>query len=182
GLGGVGLVQRRPDAAVLLAGLALVLALGVVAVVEPGVLPGGVFVGPPLRVPAAEQAVGVLGVLEPLVDDRRGVGVADHVLLEVALVLEHVVDDRAQEDDVAAGPQRHVHVGQGAGAGEAGVDVDDLGALGLGLDHPLEGDRVALGHVGALDQDAVRVGQVTRVGGGAAAAERDPQTGDGGGV
>src|SRR5215216_1793836 len=60
--------------------------------------------------------------------------------------------------------------------------MDHLGPAGLGLDHPLEGHRVALGHVGALDQDAVRVDEVTRVGGRAAAAERDPQTGDRGGV
>src|SRR5918911_723081 len=93
----------------------------VAAVVGPGVLPGGVVVGAPLRVPAAEQAVGVLGVLEPLVDDGRGVGVAGHVLLEVALVLDDVVDDRAEEHDVTAGPEGHVQVGQGAGAGEARV-------------------------------------------------------------
>jgi hypothetical protein len=56
----VGLVQRRPDAAVVLAGLALVLALGVVAVIGPGVLPGGVVVGlalgsQPLNRPSASS-------------------------------------------------------------------------------------------------------------------------------
>jgi hypothetical protein len=52
----------------------------------------------------------------------------------------------------------------------------------LGLHHPLEPDRVGLGHVRAHDDDAVGVGQVLLVVGGAAATERGPQTGDGGGV
>ncbi len=80
------------------------------------------------------------------------------------------------------GPDRHVLVGQGAGPGEPRVDVDDLGAARLGLHHPLEPDRVALGHVRALDEDAVGVRQVLLEGGRAAAAEASPQTGDGGGV
>ena len=52
----------------------------------------------------------------------------------------------------------------------------------LGLHHPLEADRMALRHVRALDHDAVSVLQVLLEGGGAAAAERGPQTGDSGGV
>ena len=52
----------------------------------------------------------------------------------------------------------------------------------LRLHHPLEADRVALGHVRAHDQDAVGVLQVLLEGRGAAPAERGPQTGDGGGV
>ncbi len=57
-----------------------------------------------------------------------------------------------------------------------------VGAARLGLHHPLETDRVALGHVRALDQDAVGVLQVLLEVGRAAAAEASPQTGDGGGV
>src|SRR4029453_18082429 len=95
---------------------------------------------------------------------------------------QDVVDDPAQEGDVAAGPDRDVDVGQGAGAREARVDVDDPGPAGLGLHHPLEPDRVGLGHVGALDNDAVGVGQVLLEGGRAAPTERGPQTGDGRGV
>src|SRR6478736_143673 len=62
------------------------------------------------------------------------------------------------------------------------VRVNRGGAPGLGLHHPLEPDRVALGHVRALDQDAVGVLQVLLEGGRAAAAKASPQTGDGGGV
>ena len=80
------------------------------------------------------------------------------------------------------GPERDVTVGHGAGPGEARVDVDHRRAPRLGLHHPLEADRVALGHVGALDDDAVGVLQVLLERGGAAPAERCPQTGDGGAV
>src|SRR5205814_4181643 len=64
----------------------------------------------------------------------------------------------------------------------ARVDVDDLGAPRLGLHDPLEPDRVALGHVRALDDDAVRVLQVLLEGGGPTPTEGGPQTGDGGRV
>ena len=65
---------------------------------------------------------------------------------------------------------------------EARVDVDDRGAARLGLHHPLESDRMALGHVRALDDDAVSVLQVLLEGRGSAASERGPQTGDSGAV
>ena len=74
---------------------------------------------------------------------------------------------------------RHVQVGHRAGAGEPRVDVDDLRAARLGLHHPLEADRVRLGEVGALDDDAVGVLQVLQERGRAAAAERRAETGDG---
>src|SRR5581483_8920183 len=48
----------------------------------------------------------------------------------------------------------------------------------LGLDDPLKSDGMLLGHVRSHDQDAVRVLQVLLEGGGAAASERGPQTGD----
>src|SRR5213592_4189532 len=60
----------------------------------------------------------------------------------------------------------------------ARIDMDQLRAALLGLHHPLEADRVLLGHVGAHDQDAVGVLQVLLERGGAAAPERGPQTGD----
>src|SRR5690606_6761969 len=51
-----------------------------------------------------------------------------------------------------------------------------------GLHDPPEAHRMTLCHVRALDQDAVSVLQILLKGGGAAAAERDPQTGDRGRV
>src|SRR6266702_4795141 len=82
----------------------------------------------------------------------------------------------------AADPQRHVQVGQCAGAGEPRVDVEELRAARLRLHHPLEPDRMAFGHVRALDQDAISVLQVLLEGGRAAPAKARSQTGNGGGV
>jgi hypothetical protein len=56
--------------------------------------------------------------------------------------------------------------------------VDNPGAPRLGLHHPLEADRMGLGHVRAHDHDAVGVDQVLQVIGGAAAPERGSQTGN----
>ena len=131
-----------------------------------------------LRVPAREVPGRVLGVLEAPIDDHRAVGVVLDVILEPGVVLEDVVDDPAQERDVGPGPDRDVAVGHRARPGEPGIDVNDLGPSLLGLDHPLKADRVLLGHVRAHDHDAVGVLQVLLEGGGAAAAERRPQTGD----
>src|SRR5690606_18914015 len=103
-------------------------------------------------------------------------------LAELKAVGENVIHQTAEEGDVGPGSQRHVQVGHRTGSGEPWVNVDDDGAPKLRLHHPLEPNRVALGHVGALDDDAVRVGEVLLERRSAAAAERSPQTGDGGGV
>ena len=62
--------------------------------------------------------------------------------------------------------------------GSAWMRVHGFGPR-LGLHHPAEGDRVALGHVRAHDEDAVGVLQVQRERGGPAAAIRSAQTGHG---
>jgi hypothetical protein len=108
-------------------------------------------------VPAGEEPVEVLGVLEVLADDRGRVGVGLDVLAELLALGQDVVDDAAEEGDVGAGARGNEDVGQGAGAAEARIDVDDRRAPGLGLHDPLEGDRMGFGHVGALDDDAVGV-------------------------
>jgi hypothetical protein len=59
---------------------------------------------------AAEQAVEILGVPESLLDDRRCIGVVEHVLLEPAVVAQDVVDQAAEEGDVAARADADVHV------------------------------------------------------------------------
>src|SRR5205085_6781189 len=91
---------------------------------------------------------------------------------------EHVVDQPAEEGDVAARAQRDVDVCDGRGAGVAGIDVNDGGAARLGLYHPLEPDGMGLGHVRALDDDAVRVGQVLLEVRRASATEAGSQTGN----
>jgi hypothetical protein len=106
-----------------------------------------------------------------LVHQERRVGVRLHVLLELQVVGEDVVDHAAEERNIGAGPHRDMLIGQRAGPGEPRVDVDDPGAASLGLHHPLEPDRMGLGHVRAHDDDAVGVGQVLLVVGGAATPE-----------
>src|SRR5438874_1322048 len=127
---------------------------------HPFVLPGRVVVLLLLRIPAGKEAVEVLCVLELLVDDHRRVRERLDVLVEPALVLEDVVDDPAEERDVAAGPDRDVQVRHRARAREPRVDVDQLRAAAAGLHRPLEADGMILRHVRAHDHDAVRVGQV----------------------
>src|SRR5437763_274385 len=131
---------------------------------------------------AREDAAQILGVLEVLVDDRRGVGVVHDVITEVTIVLDHVADKAAEEGDVCPGPNRHVLIGYCRGSGEAGIDVDDLRALQLRLHHPSKRDRMVLGHVGALNDDAVRVGEASRVHGRGTPPHPRPQTGDAGAV
>src|SRR5918992_2919243 len=129
-----------------------------------------------LLVPAGEQTRG-LGILEVLGNDRGRVGVDLDVLFEVLLVLEDVVDQPPQESDIGARPDRCVDVTHRRGAREARVDMDELGALLFG-DHGVpETHGVGLRHVGAFDQDAVRVLQILQVGGGPAPTVRDAQTG-----
>src|SRR5947209_18076025 len=53
-----------------------------------------------LLVPSAEETVQVFRVFEILVDDRGRVRVVEQVLLEVALVLNDIADNAAQERDV----------------------------------------------------------------------------------
>src|SRR3954452_18630023 len=69
-------------------------------------------------------------------------------------------------------------VGQSRRTGEARVDVDHRRTAGLRFHHPLEADRVRLGHVGTLDDDAVRVLQVLLKVRRAPATEAGPQTGN----
>src|SRR4028118_973025 len=154
-----------------------------------GVVHGRALVAPARRVvallllvPAGEEPVGA-GVLELLGDEGGGVGVVDDVVLEVALVLEDVVYEAAEERYVRARPNGGVDVAQGARAREARVDVDQLRAVLLLGDHGVpEAHRVGLRHVRSLYKDAVGVLEVLEVGGRAAPTVRDAQTGHRGGV
>ena len=60
---------------------------------------------------AREQSVQVFGVAKVLVHQGRRVGERQHVLAKPLLVAEHVVDQRAEEHDVRADPNRNVLVG-----------------------------------------------------------------------
>src|SRR6185437_6034341 len=58
-----------------------------------------------LFIPAGEVSRPVLRIFVILAQNGRRVRVAHDVLAEVAVVLEHVMDQGAKEDDVAARPQ-----------------------------------------------------------------------------
>ena len=146
------------------------------------VRPRGGVVRLTLAVPAREVAVEVLGVHELVVDDCGCVAVGRNVLAELVTIGQHVVDQSAQERDVRAGADRHVHVSDRTGACEPGIDVDDLCTSALRLDHPLEAHGMVLRHVRPHDQDGVAVLQVLQERRGTTSSERCPQTGDRGRV
>ncbi len=112
-----------------------------------------------LLIPAGEVARAFLGIFEVLAQDRRRVGVLDHVLVEVPVVLEDVMDKCAEENNVAAGAQRRPDVRHRRGTGEPRVHMDDLSAALARLDDPLQPDRVLLCHGRAHDQDRVGISQ-----------------------
>jgi hypothetical protein len=68
-----------------------------------------------------------------------------------------VPDHAAEERDVGPRPDRDVLVSELASAAKARIDMDDPRTPLLGLHHPAEPDRMSLGHVAALDHDAIRV-------------------------
>ena len=125
-----------------------------------GVSPRRRVVLPGLGIEAGEQTTEILSVPEVFVDQRGGVRVRDDILLEPQVIGDDVVDQRAEQDHIRTGPDRDVLVRHRRGAGESRVDVDHPRAAGPGLLHPLEPHRMALGHVGALDDDAIGVGHV----------------------
>ena len=169
GLGGdVRRLRLVTDVGLLAVELLGQLGLAVGRMLGSGVAPRDRVVVTGLRVEAGEQPVEVLGVGEVGVDDVRGVGVGHDVLTEVEVVVQHVVDEPAEPGDVGAGPDGDVDVGDRGGAREPGIDVDHRGTAPLGLHYPLEAHGVGLGHVGALDEDAVSVLQVLQLRRGAA--------------
>jgi hypothetical protein len=109
---------------------------------------------------------------------RLFLGLVDHR----RQVIEHELDEAAQENDVAAGAERSVDVRHGRGACEPRVDMDKRGGIAatrLGLHHPLERHWMALGHVRPHDHETVGMFHVHGERGRAAAAEGSAQTGHG---
>src|SRR3954470_21233226 len=94
-----------------LGGLLLLVAL-VAAYIEAGVLPGLGLVGALVGVEPAEQPVEVLRVAEVLADEERRVCVSEDVVAKPQVVAQHVVDEPAEQSDVAAGTNRDVDVGE----------------------------------------------------------------------
>ena len=142
------------------------------------ILPRRGVIRPRLGIIAGEKAIEVGRTLEVWMNECEGVCVVLDVLLVVEPVLERVVDQATEEDDVGAWAQWHVEIGGGRRAGEAGVDDDKLGAVLVPrLIDPGHGRWMVLSRVGALDQDAVGVLDVSPVIGHGTAAKRGAETG-----
>src|SRR2546423_1647332 len=76
-----------------------------------------------LVVVPAEDSGKVFGVGKSFLNDRRGIGVMQDVFLEVFFVRKDVIDDAAEESDVAAGADADEVVAHRRGPAEARIDV-----------------------------------------------------------
>src|SRR5262249_21194484 len=110
-------------------------------------------------------------------NDRRRIGIRQHVFSKPTFVGQHIVNDAAQKGDIGAGADADENVAQGRGTREARIDVNQRRALLLRLHGPTKAHRVGLRHVGTHNQYAVAIGQVLLIRGGRAPAKRGAQTG-----
>ena len=53
----------------------------------------------------------------------------NNVLAKDLVMLDHIIDQSAEEGDVTAGAQRRPQVGHGGGACKTGIDMDDFSAM-----------------------------------------------------
>ena len=106
--------------------------------------------------------------------------VLEELLLIPTLIVDDVIDQAAEKGDVGAGSYRRVDVAHRAGAREAGIDVNQLGAIGFGFHRPAKCDWMIFGHVRAHEHAAIGLGHGPVRYGRGAATEAGPQTGDAG--
>ncbi len=121
-------------------------------------VPRGLVVLVALLVVAGEQPV---VEFEAFTHQVRRIGVVQHVFVGVAIVLDQVADQPAEEDDIGAGTDPGVIVRHRGGAVVARVDGDqDRVAALLGLHDPAEAHRMRLGRIPAHGQDDVGIADV----------------------
>ena len=101
----------------------------------------------------------------------------DDVLAKEQLVFDQVIDQSTEKNDVRPSANRHPDVGQCARARESWIDMDNRGPLLFRFHYPAKTDRMRLGHGGAFDQNAIRVGQILLRSRSSATAEGGAQTG-----
>ena len=100
----------------------------------------------------------VLGQLEPVLHNKSRVRVVQEVIFRDAIVLDGIVDDSAEESDIAARAKLAEQIRDRCGAGKARVDHDHFRvASALGFDGPLETAGVVFGRIPAHDQHHVGV-------------------------
>src|SRR4051794_14095667 len=78
-----------------------------------------------LVIPPRKQPLEILGIAKVFPQDDRGIRIVPHVLAELSLLFEHVVNQSAEQDDVRAGTERDPEIRHRGGAAETRVDMDD---------------------------------------------------------
>ena len=101
---------------------------------------------PLVSVPTGEQTVQVFCIPKIVAQDRGRVGVIYHVLAEFFAVLKDVMDESAEENDVAARAQRHPDIRHRRCAREARIHVNDLRSAFACRHHPLKSHWMIFRH------------------------------------
>jgi hypothetical protein len=146
------------------------------------IAPSWPFVLALFRDPAAEKPIQILRVSIIFAKNGGCIRVGNDVLLKILLVFDYLRDQRAKKNDIRTGADRHEHIRHGARTAKPGIDMNDSASASLCLHDPLEAHRMSFRHVGALDNNAIRVCKILQRGGGPASPIRGPQTGDRGRV
>ncbi len=98
--------------------------------------------------------------IELVHDKVRRVGVVFHVLFEIFVLFDDVVDHAAEEGDVRSGTQGGVHICYGGGSRESRIHGDHRASVLLGLHHPFHADGMVFCGIAAHDQEAITVLEV----------------------
>ncbi len=121
------------------------------------ILPARRIVRAVVWIEAGEETIKFLSVLEIVPHEKTGIGICLHVLLEVQVILQDVVDEAAQEGDISADANGHVDISHLRGTRKVRIDVNDRRAALLRCHHPAEAHGMAFSEVAALDQNAVAI-------------------------
>src|ERR1700722_3079737 len=120
------------------------------------IIPGGLVVGSSSGIEPGIESV--LRQLETFLNNKRGVGVIDEIILGDAIVFDGIADQPAEESNIGAGANLDKKVGGGGSASETGINGNQFGvAIPLGLHGPLETAGMILRRVAAHDQHHVGV-------------------------
>ena len=102
--------------------------------------------------------------------------------MKIQIIVDHVLDKCAKKHHIGAATDRYVPVRKRRGTGIARIHVNYARPALFSFDYPLESHRMALGHIRALNQDAVGICHILQWLSCATAAKRGSQTGNRGGV
>ena len=110
--------------------------------------------------------------LEFLADNKGGIGIVDHVLLEIQLVIKDIFDHSAQKSDIGPAPEGGINIRLGGCLGEPGIYIDECSPVFFGLINPLERNGMIGCRITAHNQNDVTVLEINPVVGHCTASER----------